>query len=89
LGKTKLLMGPPLKGETGIARLSTKAMAELKVKEGDTVEISQGMGMGIPPAFKVAKALPEDEAKNIVRVGEEDFKKARFKTDSKATINTL
>ncbi|MEM3736680.1 MAG: hypothetical protein QXJ75_01115, partial [Candidatus Bathyarchaeia archaeon] len=91
LGKVKLYMGPPTKGDSGIARLSTKAIAELKAKEGDMVEIRQGifsMG-GLLPTFRIAKALPEDEGKNIVRVGEEDFKKSKFKVDQKATVSTL
>lgn len=83
-------MGPPTKGDSDVARLNAKTMAELNVKVGDIVEISKSIfdAGGSLPTFKVAKALPEDEGKNIVRVGEEDFKSAKFKPDAKVTVKT-
>jgi len=48
-----LYMGPPLKGETGVARLSERMIAELRIKEGDKVKVTQGPGPSPqPPSLK-------------------------------------
>lgn len=48
-----MYMGYPLKGETGVVRLSERTMAELRIKEGDKVKVTQGPGPSLqPPSLK-------------------------------------
>jgi len=89
LAKVKLYMGAPIKGDVGIVRLSSKAIADLKASEGDPVEVSQGTFTSIKGLFQIAKALPEDEGKNIIRMGEVDFQEKGFKVDEKATVSLI
>ncbi len=70
--------------------MSAKTMDELNVKEGGQVVIAQDLfdaaGVRFRPSFRIAKALPEDEAKNMIRVGEEDFKKYKYEADVKTIV---
>ncbi len=60
----------------------------LIIKEGDTVEIRRLGTLRSTPfkLLKVTLALPEDQKKNIVRIGEGDFQLENFKLDEKCYV---
>lgn len=90
LPKIKLYVGPPLPDtEPGIARLNDATMKTLGIKEGDVIEVSHGIIAKRNLTFKVLKAFPEDEHSNVIRISEEDFKRAGFRLDAKCSVNTV
>jgi len=87
VGRAKLIVAEPVKGDVGIARIDKATMQYIGVKPGDEIDIFGGIFSPAHVRVKVAEALPEDEGKGIIRIAEDKMREGGFKLGMKVTAD--
>ena len=87
--KSKLVVKIPLEGDEGIARLDTKTMEYLGVKQGDKVEITSSF-WSVRGTYTIANidSLPEgDEGEGIIRLSKDRLEDGNFRPGDKVIVS--
>ena len=88
LGRAKLIIAEPVKGDVGKARMDKSTYQYIGVKPGDKVDVFGGIFSPAHIRATVVDALPEDEGKGIIRLSPDKMQEGGFKLGMKVTADS-